>query len=214
MGEYITMGDDNVKIGTCENLYYATLRQLQRCAAPERSEYLDPANGYRYRFPFPDERGRRLGDYDNYFRGVLFSIPKHVGIEIGHGKVFYRTDTGQRDERKGQQPPAVGFELPCIQSDDFPGKKYDWQHTASNTIFEVVQQKIVTDQVKTPGVTEIQVVVRCPYCEELCRLSYEEVEKLVGFVGQCPETFSDLQRQIVEIIAEGYSITGAVVYLQ
>lgn len=212
MGEYLTINGESVKVGTCENLYYATLKQLKDCGAPGASEYLNPENGYRYRFPFPDER-QQIGDYENYSRGVLFSVPKETGIEIMHGQTFFRTDS---DQREGSPPPALGFRLPCIQSDGFPVEKYDWSKTAGRVLFEVVQQKIITnpEQIRTEGAPEVQTVVRCPYCGELSRLSADEVESLAGYVGRYPETFSDLQRQIVEIMVEGYGITTPVVFEQ
>ena len=55
MGEYLGIGDKQIMIGTCENMYYARITDLQNW--PDRAEvreYLDPDRGYRYRFPFPE----------------------------------------------------------------------------------------------------------------------------------------------------------------
>ena len=67
MGEYAYFGDRKVKLGTCEDLTYIThaeLRQAYEAGAvhmapgnAEIDQYLDPANGYRFRFPFTTGRG-------------------------------------------------------------------------------------------------------------------------------------------------------------
>ena len=90
MGEYVRYRGHDVKIGTCEDLYYTTLqqfknnvhmmKQLSGNAKPE--DYLLP-NDSRFRFPFPDEK-YDIGDYPTHSRGVLFTLPKEFEASLHH----------------------------------------------------------------------------------------------------------------------------------
>ena len=79
MGEIISIEGTPVKLGTCEDLYYARYEEIERVVASGRTArregnlapaaYLTAA-GFRYRFPFPEEDGQEwtkwMGrDFDN-----------------------------------------------------------------------------------------------------------------------------------------------------
>jgi hypothetical protein len=86
MGEYIKYQGTEIKIGTCEDMYYATYQKynlaLERgqliksdnSSNPE--EYAKPDSGIRFRFPFPDEDHFQLGDIGKnaFDRGVTILI--------------------------------------------------------------------------------------------------------------------------------------------
>lgn len=192
MGEYVK----NIKLGTCEDLYYTTYQELQRRVKGgfPAQEYLDPKNGFRYRFPFPDEDHKnQFGKYKGYNRGVLITIPKFKEIELAHDKMFFRSD--MNPQLKGLRP--FGFYIPCPQNDNDITPIFDWDHLKDVRMFEIVQQKQVGE--------ELQTVVRCPYCGELCRLSLEEITKIAEYVRSSPEGhFTDLQKDIIEIALKGY----------
>lgn len=199
MSEIINRNGTEYKIGTCENLYYTTYKEFaQAYNAGELKKVSgndEPINymkgEYRFRFPFPDE-SRRFGEYSDFDKGVMFMIPKTEGIEIAHGSSFYRTDNTVKNA------PAVGFNWPCVQASDFPAKKCDWSDTARYTIFEIVQQKPVNGK--------LQVVVRCPYCRESCRLDDKEVKSLVTYVWKNRKAFTREQVLTAIYAAKGYKV--------
>lgn len=204
MGEYVKIGNDTVKIGTCENLYYTSFQNFQKLAENGvikenqsiTKEYL--TGGFRFRFPFPDEPENILfSEVKNFDRGVLFIVPKNLGVEIGHDKKFVRTDNFGTETAA----PAVGFYIPCVQSKEFTMTKYDWDDTANYTIFEIEQQKPVKNE---NGNFELITIVRCPYCSEKSRISKEEILSIQRYVQENKVKFSDLQQQIIEIAAAGY----------
>ena len=204
MGEYVKIMGEHVKIGTCENLYYTSFQNFQKLSEngvikenqSTIKEYL--TGGFRFRFPFPDEPENVLfSEVENFDRGVLFIVPKFLGVEIGHDKKFVRTDNLETKTAA----PAVGFYIPCIQSEEFTMKKYDWSDTANYTIFEIEQQKPVKNE---NGNFELITIVRCPYCSEKSRLSKEEISSIQKYVQDNKGNFSDLQQQIIEIAADGY----------
>jgi len=85
MGEFIRYRGTEIKLGTCEDLYYATypkyiaaleaqvLFRSEWNGSPE--EYAKPDAGFRFRFPFPDEDHLSLGsiEYD-FSRGVRIEL--------------------------------------------------------------------------------------------------------------------------------------------
>lgn len=197
MGEYLTHSKlGEVKIGTCENLYYTTYQQFNDAVnngqfeESEASDYLTP-DVFRFRFPFPDEKNIEIGDYENFERGVVFKVLKSAKIEISHSTHFHRIEN---------ENGALGFELPCIQSDKFPVKSFDWSNTKDFTILEALQQKIA----KAGNGIELQTVVRCPYCKSLSRLDKNEAATLLHYTETHPTQFSDLQKEIAAIANDGY----------
>src|SRR3954469_12452711 len=92
MGEYIKLNGQSVKLGTCEDLYYATYDQIQDAvnSGAEKQEgnlpppdYLAAAHGWRYRFPFPDEN-IPIGTHRNFARGVLFPVTTDFATNLEH----------------------------------------------------------------------------------------------------------------------------------
>lgn len=209
MGEYAKiLGHGDVKLGTCEALYFATLPQL--LAYREKgalSSFLDPRNGYQYRFPFPDEKSIDIGDFKDYDRGYLLRVPDTYQIEIAHGTMFIRTDQ-LTEMGKLITAPALGFRVPCIVGPDaLEGMEvFDWQHSRKHTTFEVVRQKLV----KVDDRLELQVIVRCPYCGEMCRLSREEVMELTRWKNDravTPDPLPEIACEIIDLILKGYTET-------
>jgi len=93
MGEYATYGGEQVKIGTCEDLYY--LRHDQRFRVGKTSNSLNPCltEGLRFRFPFPDEDNVSPGEFEDYNR----SLSLHgviVPDDVDHGKVQFSAQPG------------------------------------------------------------------------------------------------------------------------
>lgn len=204
MSEIIKINGQICKIGSCESLYYTTYQQYKKAldngqlkGTPGNDTPDNYINGlYRFRFPFPDENFE-IGMYEDFDRGVYFEIPSFIGIKICHGEQFHRTD------KVNSKLPAVGFNLPCIQSDEFPVKIFDWSHTKSKTIFEVIQQKPVNGN--------LELVVRCPYCGAACRFDKREINNFVSFVWANRNNYSELQIITAIRAAKGYKMSSKLV---
>ena len=179
MGEYF----EGKKLGTCENLYYATFEQIKKL---EADKYLNPDHGFRYRFPFSDEQEIEIGTYEDFDRGVLFSIEANLGIEITHDKLsIYAQNlpTTKRFYNSG----LLG-KVDCPNQND------------TLLYFEVVQQKQVNGELRT--------IARCPICGQLCQLSKEEVDilakKALSLGEQYESEFTTLQIGIIAEMVIGY----------
>lgn len=101
MGEYAKFNGGEIKVGTCENMYY--IRADQRHLV----EY-DFDAGDRFRFPFPDEDAIEPGQFGDHDRGV--EIPGYT-ISEGH------------DHGTVQFVASVGYvvSLPCPEQYGQPG---------------------------------------------------------------------------------------------
>jgi len=88
MGEYIKHRGTEVKIGTCESLYYVTYPKYIRALKDGLLSALDsnspeiyakPNSGFRFRFPFPDEDKLPFGDISGSFnRAIPVTIDRTV----------------------------------------------------------------------------------------------------------------------------------------
>jgi hypothetical protein len=88
MGEYAKlMGTgEEVKIGTCENMYY--LRFDQRHQVWPIPNSLNPGDAetmksIRFRFPWPDEDNNGPGDFNDPFRKLALQVPSPPEVEHG-----------------------------------------------------------------------------------------------------------------------------------
>jgi hypothetical protein len=94
MGEYALYNGEEIKIGTCEDMYY--LRADQAHLVEPLSGNVDPVrdrDGIRFRFPFPDEDGIEPGAFEDYERGVrLYGVKVPEGVD--HYSVQFKADNG------------------------------------------------------------------------------------------------------------------------
>ena len=154
-------------------------------------EYLNPKYKFRYRFPFPDEADGE--QHENYDRGFQIAVPrslfKQEKIEIAHDKVFMRNDctTGW----------SFGVYIPCPADKTIEFKYNDWNDIHKNLIVEIVQQRIVNNQLVT--------IVRCPFCKQLSRMSEEEITLMHRIIHTEENRYDDLTKQVIEVALAGYT---------
>ena len=197
MGEYL----NGVKLGTCENLYYTTYKQLEKWNVSGKYSFLKVNSGYRFRFPFPDEKNVKIGEYKDFNRGWRIDIP--IGIfETNHESKFLRTDSiGMKNAA------PIGFSIDC-PSTLKDGRRWEGSEFES---YEIVQQKYVIDEDSNEPM--LHVVLRCPYCGSLARASKEEATNIVEYIRMSAEKmgehFEDKKKELLEIaetIINGYNL--------
>ena len=97
MGEYAklkTTGED-VKIGTCENMYYLRFEDRYKVI------YDLSFDNYRFRLPFPDEDNIGIGNYNNYDRGI--DLIPHYDEDIKLTTYFDDIYKEQYKQHKGKK---------------------------------------------------------------------------------------------------------------
>jgi hypothetical protein len=168
MGEYAMFGKEEIKIGTCESMYY--LRADQAHKVRPLSGNVDPIRNrldIRFRFPFPDEDRNAPGHFDPYMRGIFFHVPVPEGVE--HGNKQFQGEGGYL------------VSLPCPESkacEDFSKREgLRFFRNGHQGPCSLVQQKWVKQ-----GNREFLVpVFRCTGCDSLWRI--ETIEECAPYIA-------------------------------
>lgn len=110
MGEYAKYRGQQIKIGTCENMYY--LRHDQRHEVTPESGSVNPAGrerfALRFRFPWPDEDHIKPGAFDGAFERTLAVPGMAVPDAVKHETLHFSS-----------QGNGYGVTLPCPESAEY-----------------------------------------------------------------------------------------------
>ena len=113
MGEYASYKGNEIKIGTCENLYYLRADQVRRLDDPTVvTAYLD---AYRFRFPFPDEDSNEPGEIGHR------AHDRGVAVHGDVAQVLARLDPEQHFSVQLTSPLGYVLSIPCPESSGTPG---------------------------------------------------------------------------------------------
>lgn len=171
MGEYARFNGTDIKIGTCENMYY--LRFEDRYKVRPIAGNVNPARvtGLRWRLPFPDEDHCQPGSHKEYNRGLrLYKVH-----ELDSGRVScedYPT-TAEMAQSAGylQLTHACGLlvNVPCYHGYKLPsvgdGKAF-WN--GRGHFIELLY-------VKNLASGDIVPIIGCRHCGELWRADWSDV---------------------------------------
>lgn len=177
MGEYARFNGSDIKIGTCESMYY--LRYEDRNRVQALSHSLNPATSKNlfWRLPFPDEDNILPGHYKDYRRGLRMyrMVKDHMGRD--YAEDFTDQDTIEnpgiiqlRHENSGlllNVPCYHGVQLPNVQK---PMQAF-WNGKGHS--FELAHIKNLPDGTVVP-------VVHCRHCGHMWRYTWAEVLPFVG----------------------------------
>ena len=183
MGEYATRNSDGeqVKIGTCESMYYLRADQAREVTArPGNVDPVKDALSIRFRFMFPDEDEVAPGEFEDYERG--FNVAGFVlGDDYeGHGSI----------QLSSNHPTGWLLSVPCPLGPAGDGPTVH-RNGASDGV-QVIQQKW-----QESG--DLWTVVRCAACSGQWRLPWEDAARLVVAIR------SEADRKHY-----GYPVTGEV----
>lgn len=191
-----------VNLGCCENLYHTTYQQLKKEIhfAVSKGEiynpknYLDPQYHFCYRFPFPDEdHQKQFGHYDDFERGFQIAIPRYLfregELSIGHTNLYIR-----HEHKSGY---FFGFKFPCPGDEKTELVFQDLQNVKGYFVIEIVQQKIIDNQLVT--------IARCPFCNNKSRMTEQEIQIMHRIIHSRETYYNDLTKQVIDIALRGYS---------
>jgi hypothetical protein len=153
MGEYAKHNGQEIKIGTCENMYY--LRFDQRALVQAMPGNVDPmaeeVHELRFRFPWPDEDMLEPGANAFHANGYHRAIAAHgmtVPAGVDHSNVQFRADAGYL------------LSLPCPEGPEAHAGV--WRNGFSGAV-QLVAQKLLRDGRLVP-------VCRCGGCGAMWRM--------------------------------------------
>lgn len=187
MGEYIMVDGEETKLGTCEDLYYVRYADLVEAVKSGRTamvsgnlsprQYLDPQYGFRFRFPFPDEDGKDIGEYEEYDRGYTICAPLGFMEGVDHREMIH----GLSPLGQPHGGHYLTVKTPCPQAPDNPKRHvFKANGPASgnpNQEYEVIQ--IVQQRPMEDG--KLWTVARCAYCGARFRFDEEDALKLIDY---------------------------------
>jgi hypothetical protein len=196
VGEFAFYCGKEVKIGTCEDMYY--LRFNQRYLVRPLSGNVDPvkdAELLRFRFPFPDEDNVKPGEFDDSFRGIGVCVDLPLMREhVAHHTVQFR------NEEYG-----LNVSLPCP---DGP------KSVEGVTIHKNGHRGTVVLKQQRLWKRRLVIVVECGSCGASFRLpEFDEARPIVeAFDARSQrdgEGADGFYRKIADRITAGYAVTDA-----
>lgn len=155
MGEYAKHDGEQIKIGTCEEMYY--LRYDQREEVEPEKGNVDPAGDerheLRFRFPWPDEDGTLPGEFEKPFRnyGLHIDAPE----DVNHYSTQFSSQRGML------------VSLPCPYSKEGKESPYKIGFNGYSGGVRIVQQKPLRDG-------RLALICECGGCGSKWRIEDEE----------------------------------------
>jgi hypothetical protein len=182
MGEYARRKSDGqeVKIGTCESMYYLRYEDRDKVEAISYKGSFVPlpfkGGNLFWRLPFPDEDDVQIGEYQPFHRGIrLFKT------ELDHRqeKVYVEfKDLSTADDPGIIQlrHPGAGLlaSVNCYHGNKLPNStaevRFDWNGRGHHLELAFVKNHIAEDKSEV-----VLPVVRCRFCQHMWRYSWDEI---------------------------------------
>ena len=209
MGEYAFYKGKEIKIGTCEDMYYLRADQvhlIQRKAGSFDPTSVQDAEAIRFRFPFPNEDNSNPGSFNEHNFGLgLHDIEPPEGVD--HSKIQFLSNH-----------PVDGMliSLPCPFSTEGKESKNKVGFNGFSGPVKITQQKLFQGK--------LVLVCRCGGCGAAWRIeTVEGVKPIIAALNEraakedhrawvCEQhhktkiaSHGDLYREIVLRILAGYT---------
>ncbi len=171
MGEYALYNGQEIKIGTCESMYY--LRYEDR----NKVKYSDSWDGCEFRLPFPDEDDVEPGGYEVFNRMDRLYLYKNPELATNPGIVQLTHESG------------LLVNVTCYHGEDVPANtaeaKFFWNGKASG-FYGLLRVK--------PTKAGMRFVVGCRFCQKMWSCTLNEIadyipdkellRRLYGYLNQ------------------------------
>lgn len=174
MGEYAIRKSDGaeIKIGTCEQMYYLRADQVEQVLPMRNSvnpRSVDHAGSIRFRFPFPQEDNVRPGDFKDYDYGLgLYGIePPEDGID--HGSLQF--------VRSYPNSGGILLSIPCPRSKEGKASALKVGYNGYNGPVHIHSQRLVDGK--------LVLILRCGDCGALYRVpTLDEAKPVLDVLEQ------------------------------
>lgn len=177
MGEYATYSGKDIKIGTCEEMYY--LRFDQRHKVQAKSGNVNPvldAAALRFRFPWPDEDGEAPGAFEGDYERGLTVYEVKAPQDLEHASIQFSASQGYL------------CLLPCPESSaaaTVDGKPLTIHRNGFRGAVNLVQQRWTGKH--------LAIILRCA-CGAKWRATPEEAQKVAASIVREAETKENSDR--------------------
>lgn len=204
MGEYAIYNGEEVKIGTCEDMYYLRAAQaplVTPIAGSCNPNDPDVQRHLRFRFPWPDEDDTEPGAFEPFDRTLAIpDIP--IPREVDHYEVHFTSRTG------------YSVDIPCPEATPAPhGLTVRWHGPDANR-----PRVQLTQQAYRGGV--LAGVFRCGGCGALFWMPAEEIDAVLvslraeadrtewnaAISGRTPVNDAPFWHAVADRLAAGYGL--------
>lgn len=155
MGEYIEYKREIVKLGTCESLYYSTYQQFISALRDGQlfhlanndypSNYARPDSGYRFRFPFPDEKGIPIGKYSDFDRGVEVLMESNLFPEYKKETELFKMEILQQKLAHREVDGKLCLMLVWRDPENRESYRLEDHNEVKNIVKQIVKHHIVNN---------------------------------------------------------------------
>jgi hypothetical protein len=167
MGEYAIRKSDHqqVKIGTCETMYYLRYEDRNKVAKADNSLDASTESNLFWRLPFPDEDNVQIGEYTPHTRGErLYKKEGDYYVDFEDAETVDSAGTIQLTH-----PSGLLVNVPCYHGEKLPESgdiKSFWN--GKSWSYELAHLKNLPDGTVKP-------VVHCRHCGKMWRYEWEEI---------------------------------------
>ena len=161
MGEYAEYNGEQIKIGTCEDMYYLRADQRFKVTNSDVNMRGDEVHHIRFRFPWPDEDKIEPGSgkfHDNGYDRAVAVPGAEAPKDVEHHSVQFVA-----------REPGYLISLPCPEG---PDSSLPVHRNGFSGAVKLVRQKLLTDGRLVP-------VLRCGGCGGMWRVEEQhEIEAI------------------------------------
>ena len=175
MGEYAHRKIDGkeIKIGTCESMYYCRYDQIGEITYPYMSDNLY------WRIPTPDEDGTLPGEYNYSLLRDDVYVPRKLRLDT---RKFSDNDISEM-KKKGiiqLREPKMGLlvNIPCPHGLPMEQFKINKDNDIISIGYNVHQDTLYLKGLKNEP-NELKVLVECSCCEQMWSFSFNEIEPMI-----------------------------------
>lgn len=169
MGEYAVRKSDGqqVKIGTCESMYYLRYEDRNRVSKLENSLDASTETGLFWRLPYPDEDEIQIGQYEKYNRGErLYKKDEDTRYYVDFSDP---TTAEQPGTMQLTHPSGLLVNVPCYHGEKLPeGGEIKAFWNGRSWFYELAFIKNVEEN-------KIMPVVHCRHCGKMWRYEWAEI---------------------------------------
>lgn len=177
MGEYAKFNGREIKIGTCESMYY--LRYEDRARVDPVPHSLDPAKvtGLFFRLPYPDEDGQEPGSYKMHNKGYRLGKREELPNGQSYWADWHPEDAADADPGIIQLSHESGLLLnvPCHHGAKLPdvGEHVKAFWNGKSHALELSSVKSMPGGITRP-------VYHCRWCGSMWSCEWEEILPYCG----------------------------------
>jgi len=170
MGEYANFNDEQIKIGTCESMYYLRYEDRKKVFPLEGNVNPRTQTGLFWRLPYPEEDNIQPGRYEIYNRS------ERLWKREGKGQFEHCVDFS--DPETAEQPGTIQLTHPSgllVNVPCYHGEKLPYNTGDIKVFWNGKSWSLELAFIKNVSENEVLPIVKCRHCDSLWRYSWNEI---------------------------------------